>query len=178
MLVLASCPVQPPPLMKMMMMMMTIKEDPPKHQRYRPLSQPFLATDQVVFVPLSTHVRDSVLCVWDKIYRELCWIREHGAQVRDIARAWLPHVSRAHLVLTFALVMCLWMETIETVFNECGMSNVWQTQCQGISTRWLKEAVKARLQYQFVQRTDKLINVNSKCFLYKDTKQDHKFERL
>ena len=56
------------------------------------------------------------------------------------------------------------------------MSNVWQTQCQGISTRWLKEAVKARLQDQFVQRTDNLINVNSKCFLYKDIKQDHTFE--
>ena len=68
------------------------------------------------------------------------------------------------------------METIETVLNECGMSNIWQTQCQGISTRWLKGAVKARLQAQFVQRTDNPINVNSKCFLYKDIKQDHKFE--
>ena len=54
------------------MMMMTIKKDPPKHQRYHPLSQPFLATDQVVSVPLSIHVRDRVPCVQNKIYRELC----------------------------------------------------------------------------------------------------------
>ena len=54
MLVLGSYPVQPPPLMKMMMLM--IKKDPPKHQRYRPSSQPFLATDLVVSVPLSIHV--------------------------------------------------------------------------------------------------------------------------
>ena len=68
------------------------------------------------------------------------------------------------------------MGTTETVLNERGMSNVWQTQCQGIGFRWLKESVKVRLQDQFVQRTDNLINVDSKCFLYKDIKQDHKFE--
>ena len=69
-----------------------------------------------------------------------------------------------------------WLENVQAILNECGMTNVWQDQSEGISTHWLKCAIKNRLQDQFVQEADRLSNNNSNCLLYRNIKQNHKFE--
>ena len=50
------------------------------------------------------------------------------------------------------------MAAREVILNDCGMTNVWQDQGQGANTRWLKHAVKARLQDQFVEEAETLSN--------------------
>ena len=68
------------------------------------------------------------------------------------------------------------VQTVENVLNDCGMSDAWLSQCNGINNKWLKSAIKTRLRDQFVQETNNLIATNSKCLHYKNIKEDHKFE--
>ena len=132
-----------------------LKRSTPNYIAYRELGR----------YPVDTKIKTSIIAYWSRVVND-----QNQKKLTSLLYKTLYHLY------TTGVFRSTWMETIETVLNECGMSNVWQTQCQGISSRWLKEAVKARLQDQFAQRTDNLINVNSKCFLYKDIKQDHKFE--
>ena len=69
-----------------------------------------------------------------------------------------------------------WMGNVETALNECGMSNVWQTQCQGINIRCLKRQLKRDYKTSLYKGTDNMITAKSKCFLYKNIKQDHIFK--
>ena len=45
-----------------------------------------------------------------------------------------------------------------------------------INPQWLKRAVDNRQQEQFIQQNKTIMSNNSKCFLYKKMKADHKFE--
>ena len=69
-----------------------------------------------------------------------------------------------------------WLVNVENILNLCGMTTVWQCQFQGINPQWLKRAVNNRLQEQFIQQNETIMSNNSKCFLYKEMKADHKFE--
>ena len=66
-----------------------------------------------------------------------------------------------------------WLVNVENILNQCGMTNVWQCQYQGINPQWLKRAVGTRLQEQFIQQNEATMSNNSKRFLYKEMEVDY-----
>ena len=58
-----------------------------------------------------------------------------------------------------------WLNYVESIFNECGLSYVWLNQ-YFISEQWLKNSVKTCLQDQFYQTWHSNIDTGSKTLNY------------
>lgn len=64
-----------------------------------------------------------------------------------------------------------WMEFIRTILNENGLGNVWLTQSFP-TVEWLSQAIKIRLQDQYMQDWHRTINTAPKCVTYRLFKEE------
>jgi hypothetical protein len=69
-----------------------------------------------------------------------------------------------------------WLKCIERIFNECGISNIWQDQMFPNKT-WLSNFVKLRTHDQFLQSWLQTINQSPKCYNYRIFKTTLNFEK-
>ena len=69
-----------------------------------------------------------------------------------------------------------WMLYIEEILNSCGLTYIWTSQGNNISTIWLKYVVKDILQAQFVTKWHSDVEHSSKCYHYRNFKQLFEFE--
>jgi hypothetical protein len=68
-----------------------------------------------------------------------------------------------------------WIKILETILNETGFSNIWQTQTFK-SIKWLKQNMKQTLLDQFLQDWNSSVHNSPKAFNYRIFKTDFKFE--
>ena len=70
-----------------------------------------------------------------------------------------------------------WLEFIEGLLNEVGLTFVWLLQGDGINGIWLKQIVKTRLTDQYITKWRESMEMSSKCDYYKLFKPLHERER-
>ena len=70
----------------------------------------------------------------------------------------------------------IWFEKVRNILNECGMSNIWDTQTF-INSNWLCSSVKLKLKDQFVQTWHSLIENSSKAINDRIFKETFEFEK-
>ena len=69
-----------------------------------------------------------------------------------------------------------WLDHVESILIECGLTNIWLSQGQGCSREWLKRTVRMRLKDMFMQNIAAITDNKSKCSFYKLVKNYHIFE--
>ena len=69
-----------------------------------------------------------------------------------------------------------WIDKIKSIFNECGMPYVWNTQTF-INTAWLVSSIKLRLKDQFEQHWHSIVDNSPKALNYRLFKTDFKLEK-
>jgi hypothetical protein len=69
----------------------------------------------------------------------------------------------------------MWLNKISNILNECGMSNIWNTQTF-LNSTWLINTVKLKLIDQFEQTWHSLIDDSPKANNYKLFKTSFKIE--
>ena len=69
-----------------------------------------------------------------------------------------------------------WVNYIQSILNNCGLSYVWTSQCLGINANWLKRAIELCYQDQFQQHWHSIIDNSNKCSIYRMFKSKFQFE--
>ena len=69
-----------------------------------------------------------------------------------------------------------WVNYIQSILNNCGLSYVWTSQCLGINANWLKCAIELCYQDQFQQHWHSIIDNSNKCSIYRMFKSKFQFE--
>jgi hypothetical protein len=66
---------------------------------------------------------------------------------------------------------------VKQIFNECGFSNIWETEHFN-NIEYLKCVIKQRLEDQFLQNWNSLVQNSPKAVNYKTFKAEFKYERI
>ena len=67
-----------------------------------------------------------------------------------------------------------WLSYIKNIFDNCGMSNIWQNQ---YADKWVVKSIEQKLNDQFMQDCLAEINMSSKGLCYRIFKSDIAFEK-
>ena len=68
-----------------------------------------------------------------------------------------------------------WILFVKQIFNECGFSNIWETELFN-NVDYLKCVIKQRLEDQFLQNWNSLLQNSPKAINYKTFKTEFKYE--
>ena len=68
-----------------------------------------------------------------------------------------------------------WILFVKQIFNECGFSNIWETELFD-NVDYLKCVIKQRLEDQFLQNWNSLVQNSPKAINYKTFKTEFKYE--
>jgi hypothetical protein len=68
-----------------------------------------------------------------------------------------------------------WILFVKQIFNECGFSNIWETEHFN-NIEYLKCLIKQRLEDQFLQNWNSLVQNSSKAINYKTFKTEFKYK--
>jgi len=115
--------------------------------------------------PLDIRIKTSIISYWSGIVNNNNESKLTSIMYKALFRLHTTNVYR-----------CKWLDNVESILNDCGMSDIWLSQGRECNSQWLKHVVKIRLQDQFVQHAETATNTNSKCSLYKLVKNNHDFE--
>ena len=69
-----------------------------------------------------------------------------------------------------------WLQCIQTIFNSCGLSYVWQNQGQNVNAKLISCIIRQNLQDQFIQQWYSDVNNSSKGQVYRIFKQSFGME--
>jgi hypothetical protein len=73
------------------------------------------------------------------------------------------------------IIKCAWLENVQNILNNCGLSYIWQQQTFP-SIEWLKNMVHEKCKDQYVQSWYSAVREGSKCINYRILKLSHVFE--
>jgi hypothetical protein len=68
-----------------------------------------------------------------------------------------------------------WILLVKQIFNECGFSNIWETEHFN-NIEYLKCVIKQRVEGQFLQNWNSLVQNSPKAINYKTFKTEFKYE--
>ena len=69
-----------------------------------------------------------------------------------------------------------WVQNVENILNNCGLSNIWQSQNISFSKKWLTAKVKQIHKDQFLQKWSSQLEDSNISINYRLFKKDFKFE--
>ena len=69
-----------------------------------------------------------------------------------------------------------WILFVKQIFNECGLPNIWETELFD-NVDYLKCVIKQRLEDQFLQNWNSLVQNSPKAINYKTFKTEFKYEK-
>ena len=106
--------------------------------------------------PIELVVKVRIISFWSKL---CCWGKNKNVnQISNVSGiTFIKDLKLSFIIYRLCLQMsvadrcnCLWLNKIINILNECGMSNIWNTQTF-LNSTWLINTVKLKLRDQFEQ---------------------------
>ena len=69
-----------------------------------------------------------------------------------------------------------WLHKIESIFNNIGLCNIWNSQGYGFNHEWILKTVEQKLKDQYVQSWYSQVEMSSKAMTYRIIKTEFCFE--
>ena len=131
---------------------------------------------------VQNHVRYNIWCMVKQVFHFTfrffgrmisCWAKLFSGPENKIVYTMYKYLFKQY---SDDSVNNPWLQCIQTIFNSCGLSYVWQNQGQNVNAKMISCIIRQNLQDQFIQQWYSDVNNSSKGQVYRIFKRSFGME--